>query len=440
MNHILTMSSTLCVLLLLMVVNASRAATSDSMTLSKRIANAPSGSVVTISPGVYRVNLRISKAITLVGKHGVILDGGGSGDVIRIAASNVTIRGLTIRNSGADLTNMNAGIYIEQKARHVSVTENSLENVLFGIYLDGPNDVKVIDNQITGMTALRRADRGDGIHLWNDTGVEIRGNDISGTRDGIYIYISPHNEIVGNVIHDVRYGVHYMYSNHDRLASNRTYRTVAGYAIMQSDHLQVVDNHSENDTNDGILLNYVTYSNIVGNVVSGVTGEKGVNGNPIPGGEGKGIFVYNSVFNHIKSNIIQDCPIGIHVTAGSDHNRVYRNAFINNRVQVKYVQNMQEEWSWHNQGNYWSDYLGWDLDHDGRGDTAYRPNDGVDILLWKYPGAQLLMSSPAILVLRYVQRAFPVFTPPSVQDSYPLMKRPYTAKSTTTNNDYRILH
>ena len=63
-----------------------------------------------------------------------------------------------------------------------------------------------------------------------------------------------------------------------------------------------------------------------------------------------------------------------------------------------------------------------DLDADGVGDIPFRPNDGVDVLLWKYPSARNLMSSPSVLLLRYVQRAFPVFTPPSVQDSHPLMK------------------
>jgi len=86
------------------------------------------------------------------------------------------------------------------------------------------------------------------------------------------------------------------------------------------------------------------------------------------------------------------------------------------------VQNLAQEWSAHGRGNFWSDYLGWDLDADGVGDVPFRPNDGVDVLLWKYPSARNLMSSPAVLLMRYVQRAFPVFTPPSVQDSHPLMK------------------
>lgn len=408
---------------LLLAVAARAAATADAA-LERAIAGAAPGAVLSVAPGIHRVNLLLDKSVTLAGEPGAVLDGGGRGDVIRVVASHVTIRGLTIRRSGTDLTAMNSGIFVERRARHVRIEGNRLEEVLFGVYLDGPADVQVIDNRITGIASLRSADRGDGIHLWNDTGVEIRNNDIGGTRDGIYIYVSPHNRIVGNRMHDLRYGMHYMYSNHDLIADNSTARTVAGYALMQSSHLQVYRNRSQGDRSYGILLNFVTYSDFSGNVVRATTGERGLDAAVIPGAEGKGIFVYNSEFNRFHDNLVEDCPIGIHVTAGSEHNQVFGNAFIANRTQVKYVQNVAEEWSQEGAGNYWSDYLGWDLNGDGIGDAAYRPNDGVDILLWKYPGARLLLDSPAVLALRYVQRAFPVFTPPAIQDSHPLMKPP----------------
>lgn len=393
-------------------------------TLQRLIAAARPQSIVTVPAGVHHVHLNIDKPLTLVGAEGAVLDGAGSGDVIRIAAPNVTVRNLTIRESGSDLTTMDTGIYVEKKARDATIVNNDLEDVLFGIYLDGAAGTKVIGNRIRGLSRLRRADRGDGIHLWSDTGVLVEGNDISQTRDGIYIYISPHNKIVGNRIHDVRYGIHYMYSNDDVVAGNISFGNLAGYALMQSRRLDIRNNMSRGDREYGILLNYVIYSDFSGNTIKNVRGEQGYGGFLVPGGEGKGIFVYNSEFDRFHRNSIIDCPIGIHVTAGSDHDLFYGNAFVGNRVQVKYVQNLEEEWSWHGIGNYWSDYLGWDLNGDGRGDTPYRPNDGVDVLLWEYPSAALLMSSPAILLLRYVQRAFPVFASPSVQDSHPLMKPP----------------
>ncbi|MDE3114911.1 MAG: nitrous oxide reductase family maturation protein NosD [Pseudomonadota bacterium] len=402
-------------------------AAAQAQSLQQAIAAARPGAVVTIASGVHHGRLRIDKPLTLTGVRGAVLDGDGRGDVIRIVAPHVTVKGLTLRDSGTDLTAMNAGIYVEKQADGAELIGNRLEGVLFGIYLDGASGTKVIGNRIRGIARLRRADRGDGIHLWNDRGTLVEGNDIAGTRDGIYIYISPQTRIVGNRLHGVRYGIHYMYSNDDEVAGNVSFGNVAGYALMQSHNLRVHNNSSSGDRDYGFLLNYVTFSRFRGNTVKHVQGETGAGGAAVQGAEGKGIFVYNSEYDRFSRNIIADCPIGIHVTAGSDHDVFDRNAFLHNRVQVKYVQNTQEEWSWRGVGNYWSDYLGWDMNGDGIGDVAYRPNDGIDILLWEYPDAALLMNSPAILALRYVQRAFPIFVPPGVADSHPLMKRPAPA-------------
>ena len=392
--------------------------------LEKAVAEAAAGAVVNVPAGVHHVHLHLDKSISLVGSPGAVLDGDGSGDVIRVSASHVRIDDLTIRNSGSDLTTMNAGVYIDRAMDDVDVSNNRIENVLFGVYLDGANHVLVNANTVVGMPQLRVPDRGDGIHLWNDTGCTISGNDVSKTRDGIYVYISPDNTIENNRIHDVRYGVHYMYSKRNVLKDNISYGNTAGFALMASDHLHIIGNQAYDDMSYGLLLNYVNYSEIRGNVVRNIQGQFDADGQVINGAEGKAIFVYLSQGNTIADNLLERSRIGIHVTAGSDQNDIYGNAFVDNQTQVIYVQNNSEEWSRHHRGNYWSNYLGWDLNGDGIGDVPYRPNDGVDVLLWRYPSARVLMSSPSILLMRYVQHAFPVFTPPSVQDSYPLMRLP----------------
>ena len=88
---------------------------------------------------------------------------------------------------------------------------------------------------------------------------------------------------------------------------------------------------------------------------------------------------------------------------------------------MKYVSNKKQEWSKDGRGNYWSNYLGWDMDNDGIGDAIFEPNDGIDKLVWQYPEMKMIMDSPAILILRWVQKQFPVLKPPGVKDSYPLM-------------------
>ena len=65
-----------------------------------------------------------------------------------------------------------------------------------------------------------------------------------------------------------------------------------------------------------------------------------------------------------------------------------------------------------------------DRDDDGLGDVAYEPNDNVDRLIWLYPQVRLLLNSPSIELLRWVQRAFPVVRSPGVRDSHPLMRMP----------------
>ncbi|MCO6412532.1 MAG: nitrous oxide reductase family maturation protein NosD [Thiogranum sp.] len=395
----------------------------DRTSLQTRIMQARDGDTVRVEPGIHRGNFVIEAGIRLLGERGAVLDGRGQGDVLRIRAPGVLVQGLEIRNSGHDLTAMNAGIFVEPEARDIEIRDNFLTGNAFGIWLDACAGPTVSGNRIQGEAARRSQDRGNGIHLYAVTGGLIAGNEIWETRDGIYIDTSQDNRLQDNVLHDLRYGVHYMYSYNNEVTGNHSYRTRTGYALMQSRHLTVTGNRSEDDNNYGILLNYITYSTIAGNAVTGTKqGQAYVTGGAdILGAEGKALFIYNSAFNEITGNRLQGADIGVHLTAGSEDNRIYGNAFVGNRVQVKYVATRQQEWSEQGRGNYWSDYIGWDLDSDGVGDRPYEPNDAVDKLLWKYPIARVLMNSPAVETLRWVQQQFPVLRPQGVRDSYPLM-------------------
>ncbi|HSH29313.1 MAG TPA: nitrous oxide reductase family maturation protein NosD [Thiohalobacter sp.] len=402
--------------------------------LQQRVDTAAAGAVVEVPAGTYAGNLVISRALTLKGEGEAILDGDGSGDVIRVKAADVTIRGLTIRNSGKNLTDMNAGIFAEKGAENLRVIGNRFENNAFGLWLDGCRAPEVIDNRIEGAPQLRSQDNGNGVHLFAVHHGLVRGNRISGTRDGIYIDTSQYNRLEGNYMQDLRYGIHYMYSYNNEIIDNHTRNTRTGYALMQSKNLDVRGNVSENDLNYGILMNYIVGSRIRGNHVKGTrTGRAFVTGgSEVAGADGKALFIYNAQYNRISDNVLEDADIGIHLTAGSEDNDIYNNAFIRNRVQVKYVATREQEWSSDGRGNFWSDYLGWDMNADGIGDRPYEPNDAVDKLLWRYPMARVLMSSPAIETLRWVQRQFPVFKPQGVRDSYPLMRPPEGVRTEVT--------
>lgn len=394
--------------------------------LNSALRRAAGGDTIHLKPGIYRGNLLVDRSIRLIGGPGVVLDGGGKGDVLRVRAPDVLVQGMTIRHSGHDLTAMNAGIFVERTAKNVTLRDNSLDGNAFGVWLDACPAPRVINNRIHGDPARRSQDRGNGVHLYAVRRGLVSGNEIWETRDGIYIDTSEDNRLLGNFLHHLRYGIHYMYSYRNQVIGNRTADTRTGYALMQSRYLTVIGNRSENDGNYGMLLNYITYSRISANVILGTQHGRAyvTGGADIAGAEGKALFIYNSAFNEIDYNRLEGADIGIHLTAGSEHNRIHGNAFIGNRVQVKYVATRRQEWSDRGRGNYWSDYIGWDLDSDGIGDRPYEPNDAVDKLLWKYPMARVLMSSPAIETLRWVQQQFPVLRPQGVRDSFPLMRPP----------------
>ena len=393
--------------------------------LQALIERSAAGDHVRLPAGRYSGPLRVDHTLRLSGEPGAVIDGGGKGNAIELSAPNSVIEGLAIENWGDNLTNMDAAIFVERTASGSVIRDNKLHGPAFGIWLDAVADVDVLDNQIRGTPQLRSQDRGNGVHMFNVRNALVARNDIRQTRDGIYIDTSSHSVLRENHLEDLRYGVHYMYAYDNRVEGNVTRHTRTGYALMQSKRLMVVGNRSIADENYGILMNNITNSTLRGNRIDSVRQPLDPAGESlVSGSEGKAIFIYNSQFNRLEGNRFANSDIGIHLTAGSEDNVVAGNAFVSNRQQVMYVATRPQEWSENDRGNFWSDYLSWDLSNDGIGDTPYEPNDAMDRLLWRFPAARLLMDSPAVVTLRWVQRQFPVFRPQGVKDSAPLMIEP----------------
>lgn len=407
----------LCVSLMLTVLDAGASA------LSSLPVQAAAEGQWLVRKGTYYGRYVLDKPGTWMCEPDTVIDAQGRGNAITIRVAGVRIEGCTIVNWGSNLTDMDSGIFVERQAEGAEIVRNHLTGTGFGIWVDATRNVVIRANRVEGNPDIRSQDRGNGIHLYSVTGALVANNDVWYVRDGIYIDTSNHNKLIGNALRDLRYGIHYMFSHSNDVIGNSTLRTRTGYALMQSRHLTVVGNRSEQDQNYGILLNYITYSTLKNNIITGV--RQGTSGDTmIAGAEGKALFVYNSLFNHIDHNVFENSSLGIHLTAGSEDNKIYYNAFVRNQQQVKYVATRRQEWSVDGQGNYWSDYLGWDRDSNGIGDVPYEPNDNVDRLLWLYPQARLLMHSPAIELLRWVQKVFPVVKSPGVEDSFPLMVPP----------------
>ena len=215
--------------------------------LAEAVAKAAPGDRLVLARGTHSGRIVIKKPLTIEGKGGAIIDAGGTGTALIILTSNVTVRGLTIRGSGTRGEAFDSGVYIEQGADHVTVEENRFEGNLFRIVLHGSKFATIRRNHIANRSDLWPNDRGNGIHIWNNTGALIDGNTVTSGRDGIYIEISHDNVIRANKFEGLRFAVHYMYANDNEITDNVSIRNRIGFALMYSKKLKVYRNLSISD-------------------------------------------------------------------------------------------------------------------------------------------------------------------------------------------------
>lgn len=374
--------------------------------IAAAIAAAKSGDTVQVAHGEYHEHLVIDKPLTLQGIGRPTVSAGNTGDVIRVRASDVTIQGLIVRDSGINLTEQNAGIYIQPGSDRAIVQDCDLTYNLFGIWLENSKDSKIVHNVITGRRDLLSVLRGNGIQVYNTIGAKIIDNNISYSRDGLYVDVSKHALFRGNKIHHLRYGTHFMTTDDSVWENNESYLNKGGLALMEVRRLMVRNNITWGNTDHGIMLRTIQDSVVENNIVAG---------------NGRGFFIYDAEYNTLENNLVIGNRIGVHLAAGSYNNKVNSNDFIDNQSQIKYVASRDVEWGL-TQGNYWSNYSGWDQNGDGMGDVAYEANDVVDRLNWQYPLIKLLLSSPSMQTLRFVARQFPVLRTPSIVDKHPRMR------------------
>jgi nitrous oxidase accessory protein len=376
----------------------------DSLRLA--IAEAQAGETLRLQEGRYGPAV-IDKPLTLLGVPGALLDGGGRGSVLTVTAAGVTIQGVTVTGSGTVENDLDSGILALKAAAGVVIENNQVIGNLYGIAIQGAPRAIVRGNTIANRTDLWRNDQGNGINIWDSTGSLFENNQIDGGRDGLYIHTAHGNIIRGNTFRHLRFAVHYMYANNNEVTDNVSVDNSVGYALMYSDNLKILRNISLRDRDHGLMFHSSRKSELAYNLVRQT--------------HDKCTFVYTSSHNHLHHNRFEGCEIGIHFTGGSEKNIIHDNDFINNRTQVKYSGMVHYEWSHQNRGNYWSDNPAFDLNGDGLADVAYRPNTLLDQVLWRYPLAKLLLSSPVMESLRVAQNHFPAIAPGGVVDSWPLM-------------------
>lgn len=375
--------------------------------LAEAVASASAGDLLILEPGRHEGGLVLSKPVTIEGRPGAEIDGGGHGTVITVTAAHVTLSNLILSGSGDRAVDFDSAVQALKGADQLTVENCHLAGNLFGIVLRVVTGAHIANNDIANRRDLYETSLGNGIHLLSTTDSVIEGNHLQGGRDGIYSEASHGNRLAGNRMEQLRFAVHAMYSNRMQVLDNRSVGNKIGYALMYSDHIDVERNVSDGDGDEALMIHTSHHSLIQDNLVAR--------------SPDRCLFIYTAAKNVIRGNRIEACGIGMHFSGGSEDNSVYENAFIGNRTQVKYSGTVYYEWSKDGRGNYWSDNTAFDRFGTGIAETPYRPNSVTDRLVWRYPAAKLLLAGPVMEALRVAQSQFPALMPGGVIDSHPLM-------------------
>ena len=376
----------------------------DLSTIQSGIDISSPGDTLIFNPGVYlSPGVEIRKPLVLLGQPGAVLDGGGKNYILKILSDSVTVSGFELTNSGRSYTKDYAAIYIHRSSDFV-LSNNEIRQSFYGILVEKSKNGRIHGNKVFG-TATREDQSGNGIHLWDCDSVVISKNEVEGMRDGIYLEFVDGSQVNDNYSYDnVRYGLHFMFSNHDDYSNNTFENNGAGVAVMFSKFINMRENlflENWGGASYGLLLKEIYDAEIEHNIFRENTVAINVDG--------------STRINYKRNEFLRN-GWAVKVTGGCYENAFIENNFIANSFDVSYNSKINDN---RFEGNYWSNYSGYDLDRDGTGDVPYRPVKLFTYIVNRTPETVVLLRSLFIDLLNFSEKVSPVFTPDNLSDPKP---------------------
>jgi len=156
--------------------------------------NASAGDTIFVYHGLYNEHVLITKQITIKGEaeDETIINGSGTGNVIKIQADGVTVQQFTLQHGGI-------GLYIVHSSNQ-SISNNSITHNWEGIGLLDSSHITITRNSITHNGF-------EGINPVQTTFTTITENIIIDHLQGIYLVQSVENTIVGNTFQSNSRGI-----------------------------------------------------------------------------------------------------------------------------------------------------------------------------------------------------------------------------------------
>jgi len=385
----------------------------DQIFLNTLLRNLKPGDTLKLKPGFYTGPATIKVP-------NVVIDGGGKAtisgmaneSVIYVKADGVTIKNLHITNSGDSPDRLDAGVKIIE-ANHTKIQNCLIEECLFGVDIFKSDGVIVEHTDITSISRKPLALKGDAIRLWYSTNNRIMFNYWHGVRDMV-VWYSSGNHFEGNKGVGNRYSIHFMYAHNNRIHNNEFYNNSVGVFLMYSEQTILSENliqGSVGSTGMCLGLKETSSNQILNNRF--LYSAYGIHFDVSP-------FVTEKI-NTVVGNEIAFCNVGMLFHSDLEGNLVKGNYLHDNLTQV-YTRGKTANGNKF-EGNYWSDYQGYDKDKDNIGDVPYSLYSYSEHLWAFNKNVKFFYGAPILEVLDFLERLAPFSKPKFVlRDKKPLYK------------------
>ncbi|WP_353662239.1 nitrous oxide reductase family maturation protein NosD [Hydrogenimonas sp. SS33] len=389
----------------------------NAASLQKVIDAAPSGARIDLPAGVFHGPVVIDKPLILAGAgmEKSVIDGGGSGSVVTIRASHVTLEKLTLRRSGRRRDTLDAAVKVAGVS-DVTVRKCRMREDLFGVVVETSRHVKILDNDVRSYDDKVVDNRGDGVRIWGSNDVTVEGNRFEQGRD-IAVTRSHDVQVLKNRIRNARYGVLLDMSRRVNVEGNDIADIYAGVRTKGGAGLTIAGNtifDTRLETGVGILLAHGREVRVRNNRISGCAQAIYIDSSPAETG----------MRRTIERNAIVNNNEAFHFHAAIQNNTIRDNDVVGNLDDV--VLDIPKAKRGHNDigDNYWDRYQGFDRNNDGIGDTPYVVLIYAD-KLWQYNHhAKFFYATPVLSILDFIERIAPLTQPDELlRDPKPRMSR-----------------
>ena len=370
--------------------------------LQETIDKSPPYSILKLSSGIYLGKIVINKPITILGiKDNVIIKGNNTGQVITINSSNVTLKNITITNSGDRMDHLDSAI-VMTKVRNCQIIKCKILNSLYGIDMNMVQDSIISENYITSKNNLISL-KGDALKIWYSKNNIIKNNIIDNTRDVTLTY-SHNNKLINNTFTNNRFATHLNLSNNNLIQNNRYEYNSVSIMIMASKDITVESNQiksSKGAAGMGVVLlgaknfifkdNKLSY-NAKGLYIDSKSKERGMQ-------------------RYIINNEISHNMEAIHFHQAIKNNTITKNKIFGNIEDI--VKDVAGKFSLENivEYNYWDRYEGFDKDGDNIGDTTHKVYQYAD-QLWHYNHKiKFFYASPIMSLMNFLTKIAPFIEP-----------------------------